>query len=592
MQFWHSAFQQYLAARALAARPNEELDELFRKRPSLPYDQSWKEVLLLLAQVLFWQGLPRVDRFISLILSSLSENSNFEEKAKCIELVGSMEADLAPLGYEGRDARYGRLSQDIQAELVRQIARSTCRTERLSHIGEMVAKLPEGETGFLKETPRIREMVQEIAGIQNQLDTISQPVLREPYARLLVKEIENFQYRIRGFCEPLTEEFTRASEAWLQIARSQLRIAESIAGRDSLPQVFRAGDPVDRDREAFVVRYAVMGEIERQVLLSSGCPGIVLYARRRMGKLTALRNLPAFLPKTVRIAATSMQRPQAFMSLASFMQEVTEAVDAAISPGQPHDQIPEDLGGFYRLLQRWNQSLQDRDERLIVAFDEYENIDEKIGAGVFPLDLLATVRESIQSHRHLTWLFSGSHEITELAHAEWTSYLVSARTIEIPPFSEAETRALLTDPMRHSSLWPDESSRPRFPVEAWGPNGIERIHAEAGGWPHLVQLIAETAVDLLNAETETRLTEPLLERALDKAIVSGHNVLHQLLRQESRLPGEWEYLAAFKSNDAQPPPADELLARSLQRRLQVEQTADGQWRLRVPLLQRWLRTRG
>jgi HAMP domain-containing protein len=43
-------------------------------------------------------------------------------------------------------------------------------------------------------------------------------------------------------------------------------------------------------------------------------------------------------------------------------------------------------------------------------------------------------------------------------------------------------------------------SRPRFEGAFWGNGGIERIHAEAGGWPHLVQLVAETVVDLLNDE--------------------------------------------------------------------------------------------
>ena len=85
------------------------------------------------------------------------------------------------------------------------------------------------------------------------------------------------------------------------------------------------------------------------------------------------------------------------------------------------------------------------------------------------------------------------------------------------------------------------------------PDGIERIHAEAGGWPHLVQLIAE----------------PLLEHALDQAIVSGHNVLYELLRSESSLVGEWKYLSKFRSRETQPPPDDEAIAQSLRRRLLV-----------------------
>ena len=145
---------------------------------------------------------------------------------------------------------------------------------------------------------------------------------------------------------------------------------------------------------------------------------------------------------------------------------------------------------------------------------------------------------------------------------------------------------MLTEPLHHSLLWRDDGPgrrRPRFDACVWGERGIECIHAEAGGWPHLVQLIAEATVDLLNDEGERQVTSPLLERALDRAIVHGHNVLYELLRRESTLPGEWEYLSKFRSRDTQPLPDDEAIVQSLRRRLLVEEEA-GQWRLRVPLL--------
>ena len=206
-----------------------------------------------------------------------------------------------------------------------------------------------------------------------------------------------------------------------------------------------------------------------------------------------------------------------------------------------------------------------------------------------------SVRESIQSHRNHRGPLPAATRSTKWTNAPWTSYLVSARTIEVPPFTEAETRLLLTEPLRHSTLWSkDNPSRPRpsFPAEFWGPGGIERIHAEAGGWPHLVQLIAETVVDLLNDEGRRQVDPGLFERALDEAIVRGHNVLYELMRRESFLPGEWEYLSAFRKQETQPPPEDEAMARSLRRRMLVTMDDEvGQWRLRVPLMRRWLLNR-
>ena len=130
-----------------------------------------------------------------------------------------------------------------------------------------------------------------------------------------------------------------------------------------------------------------------------------------------------------------------------------------------------------------------------------------------------------------------------------------------------------------------------FKPELWGPGGIERIHGEAGGWPHLVQLIAETLVDLLNRRGAPSVTPQLMETALDEAVISGQLALFQLMRGECTLPGEWEYLIAFREAEEQNAPQDEAVRRSLLRR-QLIQVSGGRWRLRVPLMARWLRLRG
>jgi hypothetical protein len=145
---------------------------------------------------------------------------------------------------------------------------------------------------------------------------------------------------------------------------------------------------------------------------------------------------------------------------------------------------------------------------------------------------------------------------------------------------------------RHSPLWPTgDPQRPRFEPGFWGEGGIEQIHTQAAGWPHLVQLIAETAVDMVNNSAATQVDAALLDATLDKAIVRGDAVLRLLMQTESTLPGEWDYLLGFRREDTQDPPADEALYTSLRRRLLVTDEA-GQWRLRVPLMQRWLRQRG
>ena len=98
------------------------------------------------------------------------------------------------------------------------IAREAGRTTKLTQLGHSVAGLPEGEKGFLKEIPRLREMIGEIVHIQARLEANDRPIFREPLCSLLRTEIENFQHRVSGFHEPLASEFRAAAAKWLVIA--------------------------------------------------------------------------------------------------------------------------------------------------------------------------------------------------------------------------------------------------------------------------------------------------------------------------------------------------------------------------------------
>ncbi|MBI5385218.1 MAG: AAA family ATPase [Verrucomicrobia bacterium] len=472
------------------------------------------------------------------------------------------------------------------------IARDAGRVADLTRLPFIVSQLPEGGKGFLAQTPRVRELVNEISRQQTLLNTLDRPVLREPHARLLHTEIENFRHTVSGMAEPLATGFRAAAFRWLETADRQLAEAVAITARQPTPQVFRAGDPVDQSKEAFVPRNGVFGELERQMTLATGCPALVLYGRRRVGKSTVLRNVAGFLPSSVRVVVVSMEDAKAFTSLDLLLALLADRIQSHLPEGRRLELVTKDLPCFRDFLGQVNGSLQDGNRRLLVALDEYEYVDQKIGEGVFSKDFLALLRESIQTHRQLTWLLAGSHEIGELSHAEWPSYLISARTVEVGLFSADETRLLLTDPLRYCPLWAkDDPKRPRFDPAFWGEGGIERIHREAGGWPHLVQLIAETTVDLLNDSEQRQADAQVLERALNKAIVSGDIVLRQLVQNECRLPDEWEYVSRFRNVESQPPPGDEAIHRSLRRRLLVAEEK-GVWRLRVPLMQRWLRTRG
>ncbi|MCG8459898.1 MAG: hypothetical protein MI919_26760, partial [Holophagales bacterium] len=496
------------------------------------------------------------------------------------ELHGDSEIERLIEGYSAQ--RY----QALWAKTVL-LARQAGRAGEPSRVEGLLRKLPAGEKGFLKQTTALREKALEITRLETRIAILDRPFLAEPFVELLIKTIEQFADQIAGFEEPLASEFRKAAKVWMRSAEAQQSRIRAAANARA-KQVFRAGDPINRENEAYLFRGGPIGEIERQTMLVGGSPGLVVYGRRRMGKTTLIRNLQGVLPSTTMILYFSMQAARAFDSEAAFVSLLGERLLAVVD--RVGDE-PINLMGLEKLLDRIDSRLEKGGARLLLALDEYEMLDKKIGQGVFSEDLLASVRESIQNHRRISWTFIGSHQLDELNHAPWSSYLVSARTIDIEPFSFEETYILLTEPMKHSPLWQDdEANRPSFHQDFWGEDGIKHIHRETGGWPHLVQLVAESAVDLVNDAGSNSIHLELLELSLKKAVRIGHAVFHQLLNGESHLPGEWSYLREFAVSEIQPPPRSREVLQSLRRRLLVEPEGDG-WRLRAPIMGRWLRER-
>jgi formylglycine-generating enzyme required for sulfatase activity len=114
LSFWHSTFQEYLAAQALAAcREEERRDRLLGQKKLFRAD--WKETVLLLGEVLLGQGTARVDAMLAAILKHFGEGAPLLDQARCVGLVGAVVRDLSPAGYEVRDHRFRKLLREVLA---------------------------------------------------------------------------------------------------------------------------------------------------------------------------------------------------------------------------------------------------------------------------------------------------------------------------------------------------------------------------------------------------------------------------------------------------------------------------------------------
>ncbi len=102
VQFWHRTFQEFLAARAIAARPDAEQTKLLWGRPVKVYLPEWHEVMRLLAGVLHQQGPAKVDNLVRTVLEHLGPKAKLADKARCAGLLGDVAATWDPPGISRR----------------------------------------------------------------------------------------------------------------------------------------------------------------------------------------------------------------------------------------------------------------------------------------------------------------------------------------------------------------------------------------------------------------------------------------------------------------------------------------------------------
>lgn len=115
MQFWHRTFQEFLAARAIAARPEAEQQAWLWGPPVRLYLPEWREVMLLLAGLLHKQGREKVDNLFQAVLSRLGPKATLADEARTAGLLGGMVRDLTPVAYAPRGTDYETLLDRVRA---------------------------------------------------------------------------------------------------------------------------------------------------------------------------------------------------------------------------------------------------------------------------------------------------------------------------------------------------------------------------------------------------------------------------------------------------------------------------------------------
>jgi hypothetical protein len=256
-----------------------------------------------------------------------------------------------------------------------------------------------------------------------------------------------------------------------------LRVAGEV-GEISITQPVRnpyvVGDPVQG--KLFVGREDILRELEQLWVLSNQLQSVVLFGHRRMGKTSILRNTGNCLGSGVKVAYVNL------LTVANASQGVAEVLMAicdAISR-EVHGTPPDDtklLNSPYRTFDRYLKQVEANLEGgLIIALDEFEEIEELIEAGKIPPDFMGFLRGMVQMSPKIAFAFAGLHTLEEMTADYFHPFFASVITIPVGFLTPATARQILANP--------DDD----FPLD-YTPQALDRIYALTSGQPYLVQLI-------------------------------------------------------------------------------------------------------
>jgi formylglycine-generating enzyme required for sulfatase activity len=106
VRFWHLTFEEYLAARAVAAKSEQFQREYLTHNPARLYSAEWREAVLLFAGRLHSQGVEKVDGLYTDVLDGIPVQASLADHARCAALLGAISRDLEAVHYKCADRRY------------------------------------------------------------------------------------------------------------------------------------------------------------------------------------------------------------------------------------------------------------------------------------------------------------------------------------------------------------------------------------------------------------------------------------------------------------------------------------------------------
>ncbi|MEW5869567.1 MAG: ATP-binding protein [Chloroflexota bacterium] len=513
-------------------------------------------------------------------------------------------AGLRAIAFTAASFRQGWAAQRALVELAAGDVERAGNLPGVAAIGETLAWLPP------KLAPELEALLPPLAEIAARARAALESETlynRQEQLRAAQAQAQAVRQGLGGLADRrLANRFGAALAGWGALFEAELA---ALAQQERIPNVYVAGSPLAQDSRAFKGRRDLFRALEAELASPAGQrPAVLLYGSRRMGKTSALRQLPSRLgPQIVPVmvdlqeAATAQDAAGLLYLLASGVRQGAAACRHLALPELPRQALQDDP---YLAFQDWLRPVEAALEQrwVLLALDEFEALGEMLAAGRLDERIFSLLRALIQHHPRFTLLLSGAHTLEDLPSL-WSHYLINVRLLKIGPLQPAEARELVERPIAD------------FPLR-YAPGAAERLLALTGCQPLLLQAACRDLVNALNERpaveaqpgaAPTWLAELAdVERALDSALVSAAGYFSDLwggrdsdeaqravLSALASAPGEALDAPALAARLPDLPPAEISLALERLAHRDVLASDAAGYSFQAPLVRRWvLRRRG
>ncbi|HYU72718.1 MAG TPA: hypothetical protein VEL31_08550 [Ktedonobacteraceae bacterium] len=313
---------------------------------------------------------------------------------------------------------------------------------------------------------------------------------------------------------------------WLEVARQeQEKLASGPQEIGRIDNPYKPGQVLKLSDTLFVGRRDLAQQLEEALRKGDRRPTLMLNGERRMGKSTTLVQLPRLLGSRYLPIFYDLQNPGIIANTAIFLYALAKEIHKVMNTNGMQvkplsydllkDVLKESDGAVYHEFDGWLSSvegiLEQEDRTLLLAFDEFEKLDEeRQGEHLHLPSLLNWLRNVMQYRSRLALLFSGVRTISEMGATtgtNWSSYFVNVQTLRVSFLRPDEARRLITQPV------------PDYPGdEIFGTGVVDKIIADTGCHPFLVQAVCSALIETLNADQKERAEIQDVEIAVNQVL--------------------------------------------------------------------------